>query len=81
LRKAGDNNNGGVVVNILVTNVGGMFVGCGDGDGRGQGVFAAGREGATGRALGLKRVAGAWSAAGTNSRLAGGVDVCVVVVS
>jgi hypothetical protein len=77
LRKAGDNNNGEVVVNILVTNVGGMFVGCGDGDGRGQGVFAAGREGATGRAFGwMKRVAG-WSAAGTNSRLAAGVDgVC-----
>ena len=52
MRKAGDNNNGGVVVNMLVTNVGGMFVGCGDGVGRGQGVFAAGREGATGRALG-----------------------------
>ena len=58
MRKAGDNSNGDAVVNILVANVGGMFVECGDGVGCGQGVFAAGREGATERAL-MERVAGA----------------------
>lgn len=58
LRRGGDNNDGGGVVDILVANVGGMGIECGDGVGRGQGVFAAGREGATGRAL-VKRVAGA----------------------
>jgi len=52
LRKAGDKSNGGAVANILVANVGGMVVDSGDGVGRrGQGVFAAGRKGATARAL------------------------------
>jgi hypothetical protein len=41
---------------------GGLVIECGDDVGRGQGVFAAGREGATGGPL-MKR---GWSAAGTN---------------
>ena len=64
MRKTGDNNNGDGVVNILVANVGGMFVGNGDGVGRG----VCGGKGGRNRA-GLEEARG-WSAAGTNSRLA-----------
>lgn len=65
-RKAGDNNNDGGVVNILVANVGGMIVEC-DGDGVVRGVC--GGKGGRNRA-GLVDEARGWSAAGTNSRLA-----------
>lgn len=65
MRKAGDDNNGGAVVNTLVANVGGMIVEC-SGDGVGRGVC--GGKGGRNRA-GLDEARG-WSAAGTNSRLA-----------
>ena len=64
-RKAGDNNNGVVVVNMLVANVGGM-VDESSGDGVVRGVC--GGKGGRNRA-GLDEARG-WSAAGTNSRLA-----------
>lgn len=65
MRNAGDDNNGGTVVNMLVANVGGMIVEC-SGDGVGRGVC--GGKGGRNRA-GLEEARG-WSAAGTNSRLA-----------
>jgi hypothetical protein len=75
-RKAGDNNNGQAVVNILVTNVvHGMIVDCGDGVGRG----VCGGKGGRNRA-GLVDEARGWSAAGTNSRLATLKCCCVIIV-
>lgn len=65
LRKAGEDNNGEAVANVLAANVGGMIVEDG-GDGVGRGVC--GGKGGRNRA-GLEEARG-WSAAGTNSRLA-----------
>lgn len=75
-RKAGDNNNDGGVVNILVANVGGMIVEC-DGDGVVRGVC--GGKGGRNRA-GLVDEARGWSAAGTNSRLATTLFGVIVVI-